>query len=942
MDWMINSAFTSWPHSTKGQFQVQTSTLYLRTAFSGLDLIAAYECQFFYKDGIVAYLNGVEIYRDNLPKGVLHPFVTISNSYSIADYHKVIRVGNEIKRGENHLAVVLYFQSSSPQSTFGKTFINRRIDRENTTTTTTTSTSGLTVSGVGSKKGVNEKGGLRQQHQLSLTSNAHINYYSRMACYASSLPFASDHDLCYPVIPPTVIVGAAGPTSYLTDFDLETFFYMTLISSAYYMHYELPPSQVNKFLLFHSVSFSTLTQISFKSRESIQSGWTTEIFSNTLSSIDLLAGGQAVFQFPTYPHSPYPQHRIYPQASSGSFNIMVEMIPLVCYQPIERKRVTLSLLPSYTWAVGDEVNVRATDDYEEECFVDGNLPVGLTMTVGCGIRGNLTEVATPYSVIVYWEDELGTQSMKITMEVKPQPRSSEMSALGTIIVVVVVVVLCICLFLLYLKKRKTTIILPKHKGISKPPGHIELTSHSQVIITPSVTDPNYDQSVGNGQGGNQSSLQSPGTTPSIPFSSNSIPIPYVMDPSAGAGAGTGTGAGTDVIDNVQTSSYSNHSSSGNTKLHSTSNPIGQGNSNSPIHSYTPPGHINIIPASANGNYSIPPPSDSNGNYTTDSSVDGFSDHNRNPPTLSISVNSDLNSNGFATSHFASVTSSSVQNPPIHPPIPNHSNTNIPVKATTTSAVNNNTTTTATNTNQQRQQKPLRPPPLSQHLQQLQYQKQQQQQQPLRPPLPPISKQLQSPNQQSSTSSSSSSQASGSRNAQSLPNFTEHDQSTTSQKRVSLLSAPNGPQTTEGSHTPSLSSNSQENLLNRDGVSQTPSVLSNSMFTTDVGATPLPLSISERHHQQLLQLQQQQQQQNFRPSDSVIANKSTISSKLPHPNPAYLRLPLPPNALPRNNNLPTKSMLRPVPHPYGTLIHHNPSVNSDVTHIDDHSISSGKQ
>ena len=183
---------------------------------------------------------------------------------------------------------------------------------------------------------------------------------------------------------------------------------LTEISSAYYFHYDLSPSQVNKFMLFHSTGFPTLTKISVKSRESTQSVWATEILSDTLPAVDLQAGGQAVFQFPTYPHSPYAQYRLFPEASSGLYNVIAEMVPLVCYQPVVRQRVTLSLKQAYTWAVGDEVYERATARYKKGCFVDGELPAGLTITAGCGIHGTVTGVVSRYSVAVYWEDEWGT------------------------------------------------------------------------------------------------------------------------------------------------------------------------------------------------------------------------------------------------------------------------------------------------------------------------------------------------------------------------------------------------------------------------------------------------------------------------------------------------------------------------------------------------------
>ena len=213
LGWMIDPFFTSWSYSSSGQFQAKTPVLYLRTTFIGLDAMAAYEYQFFYKEGIVAYLNGEEIYRDNLPKGILHPSVEPNNLYSIADYHKVIRVDNDVKEGENHFAVALYFQSSpsSPSSTSIKGIVNREVDDRSISIL-----SGLTK-GMELQKKEDEKEEAkihthRQHFSLHpslnfLQSNEYITYFCRVASYASSLPTTSDNDIYYPVIPPSTLVG---------------------------------------------------------------------------------------------------------------------------------------------------------------------------------------------------------------------------------------------------------------------------------------------------------------------------------------------------------------------------------------------------------------------------------------------------------------------------------------------------------------------------------------------------------------------------------------------------------------------------------------------------------------------------------------------------------------------------------------------------------------
>ncbi len=82
---------------------------YFRKTFTGLDKMAAYEIGFFYKDGIIAYLNGNEIIRDNMPAGSVNSFTAASGSYSVAEYRSFIRPGSEVKESQSILAVELHF-----------------------------------------------------------------------------------------------------------------------------------------------------------------------------------------------------------------------------------------------------------------------------------------------------------------------------------------------------------------------------------------------------------------------------------------------------------------------------------------------------------------------------------------------------------------------------------------------------------------------------------------------------------------------------------------------------------------------------------------------------------------------------------------------------------------------------------------------------------------
>ena len=58
--------------------------------------MAAFELQLNYQFGVVAYINGAEVYRDNMPDGEPTSSTVATGSYSSYDYHGIIRSANEV------------------------------------------------------------------------------------------------------------------------------------------------------------------------------------------------------------------------------------------------------------------------------------------------------------------------------------------------------------------------------------------------------------------------------------------------------------------------------------------------------------------------------------------------------------------------------------------------------------------------------------------------------------------------------------------------------------------------------------------------------------------------------------------------------------------------------------------------------------------------------
>ena len=86
---------SSWTPVILGEVTASVSgTQYFRKNFTSLMNMAAYELSMNYRYGIIAYINGTEIYRDNMPDGSVSSTTLASGSYATIGYRSVIRPGN--------------------------------------------------------------------------------------------------------------------------------------------------------------------------------------------------------------------------------------------------------------------------------------------------------------------------------------------------------------------------------------------------------------------------------------------------------------------------------------------------------------------------------------------------------------------------------------------------------------------------------------------------------------------------------------------------------------------------------------------------------------------------------------------------------------------------------------------------------------------------------
>ncbi|KNB44582.1 hypothetical protein JH06_1834, partial [Blastocystis sp. subtype 4] len=92
-----------------------TGTQYFRKSFAGLSGMAAIEFQLRYRYGIVAYINGNEVYRDNMADGEPTSTTHATGQYGAYDYRGVIRPSSVAESSSSVMAVEVHFSSDDYQ-----------------------------------------------------------------------------------------------------------------------------------------------------------------------------------------------------------------------------------------------------------------------------------------------------------------------------------------------------------------------------------------------------------------------------------------------------------------------------------------------------------------------------------------------------------------------------------------------------------------------------------------------------------------------------------------------------------------------------------------------------------------------------------------------------------------------------------------------------------
>ena len=107
---------STWSDVTLGSVTTTVSgTQYFRKQFVGLGFMAAYDVRLYYKAGVIAYINGAEVYRDNMPAGDASSTTAATGEYTELAYRGFIRPGSEVASQQSILVVEIHF--FNPQTT---------------------------------------------------------------------------------------------------------------------------------------------------------------------------------------------------------------------------------------------------------------------------------------------------------------------------------------------------------------------------------------------------------------------------------------------------------------------------------------------------------------------------------------------------------------------------------------------------------------------------------------------------------------------------------------------------------------------------------------------------------------------------------------------------------------------------------------------------------
>lgn len=108
----------SWSDYTGSSSVSKAGTVYIRHKFTGVQNMAAYELTFYQQYGLIIYMNGVEVFRSNMPEGPVTANTASNGEYSSLLHHSIIRNGLEIEATESVVAMEYHYKDNTSSHSF--------------------------------------------------------------------------------------------------------------------------------------------------------------------------------------------------------------------------------------------------------------------------------------------------------------------------------------------------------------------------------------------------------------------------------------------------------------------------------------------------------------------------------------------------------------------------------------------------------------------------------------------------------------------------------------------------------------------------------------------------------------------------------------------------------------------------------------------------------
>lgn len=338
---------TTWTESS-GQITVSSITYYTRKSFTGIANLAAVELGAFYRDGLIAYINGEEVWRDNMPSGEVTASTPASGGYTESQFRKVIRNGAILTASTG--VVAIEYHAVSSQSVFV--------------------------------------------------------FDAYLAVFAASVPvdeavdnncFIAGMESITTITSDTVSTNP--PNAY--DYGSSTYLYNSNVSTNHpWLRYTFQDSyfiQTNGWMIFAYSSLNNLPliyDVEYSTSNSVTAPFT---------SLGTMTGDTHVLNKHTYHLVHFMsdnarQFKISVTQTSSNILYLYEFYPVTCNIPTP---TSLPMEPANTvvYAGIDEILIQSPYMGLSDCVLQGTLPEGVTMT-GCTISGiaRNTIAATTYTI----------------------------------------------------------------------------------------------------------------------------------------------------------------------------------------------------------------------------------------------------------------------------------------------------------------------------------------------------------------------------------------------------------------------------------------------------------------------------------------------------------------------------------------------------------------